>query len=73
MVRVPINEQDRSNFVELGLKPAARADKYSSLNQCSHKIDFLLHRAKKIPVYVMAGKGGLSVHRCDKSTFVLLN
>ena len=73
MVRALISNKDRSNFVELCLKPAARADKQSSVNQCSHKIDFLLHRAKGIPVYVLASKGGFSIHRCDKSSFVLLN
>ena len=74
MVRVvPISNQDRSYFVELGLKFAARADRQSSVNQCSQKIDFPLHRAKRIPVYVLAGKGGFSIHVCDKSSFVLLN
>ena len=73
MVRAPISNQDRSNFVELGLKPAARADKRSSVNQCSYKIDFSHLRAKRIPVYVLAGKGDFSIHRCDKFSFVLLN
>ena len=42
MVWVPISNQNRSNFVELGMTPAVRANEYSSANQCSHKIDFLL-------------------------------
>ena len=50
MVWIAISNQDRSNFVELGLKSAVRADEHSLVNQCSHKIDFSLHRAKKIPI-----------------------
>ena len=73
VVWVAISNQARSNFVDVGLKPAARADKHSSVNQCSHKIDFSLHGAKKIPVYVLAVKDGFSIHRCDKSSFVFLN
>ena len=64
---LPISNQERLNFVKLSLKSAARADKRSLVNQCSHKIDFSLYRAKRIPVYVLAGKGGFSIHRCNKS------
>ena len=75
MVKIPISNQYRLNFVELGLKSAARADEYSLVNQCSHKIDFSLYRAKKIPAYILPGKSGFSIHRytCDKPSFVLLN
>ena len=60
-------------FVELGLKPAARTYEQSLVNQCIHKIDFLLHRTKRIPMQVLADKGGLPIHRYDKSSFTLLN
>ena len=73
MVRVPISNQDESNFVEFVLTPATRADKHSSVNQCNHKIGFLLQKAKRIPLYVLDGKDGFCIHRCDKSSFVLLN
>ena len=73
MVRVPISNQDGSNFVELGLKPATRADKHSSVNQCNHTIDFSLHSSKRIALYVLAGKGGFPIHRYDKPSFLLLN
>ena len=63
MVWVAIIKQDKSNFAEIGLKSAATADEDSSVNQCSHKIDFSLHRAKKIPMQVLAGKGGFRRHR----------
>ena len=73
MIWVAISSHDRLNFVGLGLKPAARADKQSSVDQCSHKIDFSLYKTKKIPMYVLAGEGEFPMHRSNKSSFVLLN
>ena len=55
MVRVPISIQDRLNFVDIDLKPAARADEDSLVNQCSHKIDFSLHSSGETPsIYLTA-------------------
>ena len=73
MVRVPISNQDRLSFVKLSMKPAAKADKQSLVNQHKHKVDFSLYKDKRIPVYVLAGKDGFSIHRYDKSSFVFLN
>ena len=40
MFRLPISNQDKSNFVELGLKLAAGVDKQSSVNQCATRLIF---------------------------------
>ena len=40
MVRVPISDQDGSNFVELSLKFAARGDKQSSLGSVATRLIF---------------------------------
>ena len=70
--RMMVSGRPRNVLFNAFLQPL-ECTSYVPTVSAAHKLTVsALHRAKRISVYILAGKGGFCIHRCDKSSFVFL-